>query len=87
MFLIDEGLGSRRQVGPLNNEENPQKTHSDLKKIPKDAQVDQKPITCVILFEQLIYSLGINWTWSIPCPFVHIYCYGWDHKRTQTMHQ
>ena len=47
---------------PLNNEENPQKTHNDLKKVPNDAQVDQKPLTCVILFEKLINSLGMNST-------------------------
>ena len=88
IFLTNEDQVSRRQVGPLNNEEDTQKTHRDPKKVPKDAQVDQKTLTCVILFEQLINSLEMNWTWSIPCPFVHVYCYGqWEHKRIQTTHQ
>ena len=42
IFLKDEDGGSRRQVGPLNNEEDPQKTHNNPKKVPKDAQVEQK---------------------------------------------
>ena len=88
IFLTDEDRVSRRQVGQRNNEEDPQKTQSDPKKVPKDAQVDQKPLTCVILFEKLVNSLGMNWTWSIPCPFVHVYCYDqWEHKITQTTHQ